>query len=169
MEELHVVMDQQIDIRKHRLEHAALSKDTNRLWSLIAAAIEEANIIFHKLEGKQTANMRGRSKATNQTCDGGLLKEAGNYASNDAPTWIAKHRNAAVDHTVQGNSLIKVAREMRATARLCGGTAKVAVNTYQTTTMMEAYRKPAEDHGPTSADTDAGGLRHQAKRMRIMP
>ena len=66
-------MDQRTDNRKYRLEYVANGKDTDRQWSLINAAIEEANIKFHNLESTQATKMRGRSKATYQTCDRGLL------------------------------------------------------------------------------------------------
>lgn len=83
VDELHTAMDQQIDNRQHRLEHVALSKDTNRLWTLIIAAVKEANIHFHKLGGKQASKMRGRSEVTYQTCDRGLLKGSENKANDD--------------------------------------------------------------------------------------
>ena len=38
--ELHKAMGEQVHKRKHRLEHAAYTGDTAKLWDLIAAAME---------------------------------------------------------------------------------------------------------------------------------
>ena len=55
-------MDQQIMKRKHRIAVARQDNDTTMMWDLIAAAVEQANILFHKLQGKDAKKMRGRSK-----------------------------------------------------------------------------------------------------------
>ena len=67
-------MDEQADNRKWRLEGAAHRKDTSQQWDLITAAVEEANIRYHKLEGKEATKMRGRSKVTFKNCERNLLK-----------------------------------------------------------------------------------------------
>ena len=57
-------MDKQIDNRHSRILHAELTKDTTTQWDLIAAAVEEANIRYHGLVGKESSKMRRRSKIT---------------------------------------------------------------------------------------------------------
>ncbi len=57
-------MGQQHEKRKHRLTHAAHTKDTDKQYDLIAAIAEEANIDFHGLQGKEATKMRGRSRIT---------------------------------------------------------------------------------------------------------
>ena len=53
-------MDEAIGKRKYRLQHAVAIKDTNTQAALVAAAVEEANISFHSLKGKEATKMRGR-------------------------------------------------------------------------------------------------------------
>ena len=60
--ELHKLMDEQIEQRQHRLKHAKFMKDTTRIWQLIAAAVEKANIAFHGLQEKEAKKMEGRSR-----------------------------------------------------------------------------------------------------------
>ena len=61
MEELHKEMDDTLESREHKLEHAIKTKDTSTQWDLIAAAVVEAVINSFKLEGKEAKKMRGRS------------------------------------------------------------------------------------------------------------
>ena len=62
--ELHSLMDEQIQKRQHRFGQAIHSKDTTRIWQLIAAAVEQANIAFNHLRGKEATKMQGKSKIT---------------------------------------------------------------------------------------------------------
>ena len=39
-----------------------MRRDTNVQWALIAAATEEANILYHNLLGRDATNMKGRSR-----------------------------------------------------------------------------------------------------------
>ena len=48
-EKLQQLMDEQADTRKHRFAHALRMRDTTMIWDLVAAAAEQANIIFHNL------------------------------------------------------------------------------------------------------------------------
>ena len=57
-------MDEQIKKREQRFQEATQKKDVNQQWDLIAAAFEEANIIFHGLKAKDATRARGRSKIT---------------------------------------------------------------------------------------------------------
>ena len=63
---LHDLIDKHLEKREYRLLQAKAKKDTDRQWQLIAAAVEDANIEFHLLEGKDAKKMRGRSKVTFQ-------------------------------------------------------------------------------------------------------
>ena len=51
---LHDETDAQIENRRMRLCEAVPHKDTDRLWQLITAALEEASIGFHKLDGQRS-------------------------------------------------------------------------------------------------------------------
>ena len=57
-------MDEQVQHRQHRLKHAIHTKDTTRIWQLIAAAVEQANIAFNHLRGKEATKMQGRPRIT---------------------------------------------------------------------------------------------------------
>ena len=47
MQGLHEIMDEAVEKRHYRFEQAVLLEDTTRLWDLVAAAFEEANIRYH--------------------------------------------------------------------------------------------------------------------------
>ena len=72
---LHDLIDKHLGKREFRLLQAKAKKDTDRQWQLIAAAVEDANIEFHLLEGKDAKKMRGRSKVTFQKKRNRRLKE----------------------------------------------------------------------------------------------
>ena len=63
---LHAEMDKQLQARRTRLEQAVHEEDTEQLWKLITATVEEGFIMFFQLEGKEAHAMRGRSKVTFQ-------------------------------------------------------------------------------------------------------
>lgn len=62
--------------------------------------------------------MSGGSKVSSQTGDKGLLEGAENVAGDYDLKSIAKIRNAAADHTVQGNRAFNMARRAKAMARI---------------------------------------------------
>ena len=64
IKELHDEMDKQVARRASRFQYAALMRDTTTQWDLVAAAVEEANISYHGLAGRDATKMRGRSKIT---------------------------------------------------------------------------------------------------------
>ena len=103
---LHAEMDKHIDNRHSRFLHAELTKDTTTQWDLIAAAVEEANVRYHGLVGKESSKMRGRSKTSSKKQSGNVL-EGIEYAEDTAEqvkrtNWL---RKAAGDHTVMGKSM----------------------------------------------------------------
>ena len=55
-------MDQQIAKRQHRMALARYKKDTTGMCDLVAAAVEQAAIHVHNLQGKEATKMRGRSR-----------------------------------------------------------------------------------------------------------
>ena len=55
-------MNLAIEKRKYRLDYAARTRDTDRQWDLVAAAVEEGVIEFFQLKGSDATKMRGRSK-----------------------------------------------------------------------------------------------------------
>ena len=74
LEELQVLMDHQIEKRHHRFELAIHTRNVQRMWDLIAAAFEEANILFHGLKEVQAKKARGRSRITYQKAEKDPLK-----------------------------------------------------------------------------------------------
>jgi len=71
---LHDLMDKHLEKRKHRLQAAAINKNTTRQWDLIAAAAEDANIEYHQLTGVEAKKMRGRSRITFQKVETTTLR-----------------------------------------------------------------------------------------------
>jgi hypothetical protein len=75
LKQLHEEMDRQLEKREHRLRWAAHNKNTTSQWDLIAAAFEEANIVFHDLKkgrgGKSQGAVQGPVQKQNQGCTGG--------------------------------------------------------------------------------------------------
>ena len=114
IEGLHQAMDQAIDKRKHRLDYAALQRDTDTQWDLIAAGVEEGVIDFFKLQGKEATKMRGRSKITFDNKTKRLLQGIEDDEANadlvSRATWL---RTAANCHTKLGNRIINLARTMK--------------------------------------------------------
>ena len=110
-------MDDQIEKREWRFKEAALQQNTTRQWQLIAAAVEEANIIFHKLTGREATKMRGRSKVTfrSKTKDAlkGMERSEDHENEVEYAKWMQKQ---AGEHAKLGNKLINTARRMKANA-----------------------------------------------------
>ena len=75
IEILHGHMDEQISKRHYRLLQAQVAGDTTIQWDLIAAAMEEANIDYHQLKGREATKMRGRSKVVFQNKENIALRE----------------------------------------------------------------------------------------------
>ena len=61
LKELHKLIDEQIEKRQHRIALAQAQKDTTRQWDLVAAAVEQANIEYHKLQGTEAKTFKGIS------------------------------------------------------------------------------------------------------------
>ena len=64
MEELHKMMDEAFENRKHRIRDAVKMKSTSMQWDLIVAGVEEAVIQFLKLEAKEATKLERRSTIT---------------------------------------------------------------------------------------------------------
>ena len=62
MEELHKYMDEEVGLRTCKVQEAKQSKDANRLWDLVTAAVEEAFVRYLELEGLKAMRMKGTSK-----------------------------------------------------------------------------------------------------------
>ena len=119
--ELHEHMDQQSMKRIHRMALARFNKDTTWMWDLVAATVEQANIQFHNLQGKEATKMRGRSRITLKKQVKDMLQ--GNEDDPDETILASRAnwlRGVAQDHAAQGNRLINVARRMKAGSK--GGT-----------------------------------------------
>ena len=106
-----------IEKRQHRLKLAQAQKDTTRQWHLIAAAVEEANIEYHKLSDKQVAKMRGRSKITFKATTQYAFKWVGNHAEEEDVTRMEMLNDIAAKHNVLGNKLKSVSKRMITNAR----------------------------------------------------
>ena len=75
LQELRKLMDAAIGRRKAMLHLAAHNRNTVMQWDLITAAVEQANIEFHGLKGKEAKKMRGRSKVEFMKEETGLTRE----------------------------------------------------------------------------------------------
>ena len=53
IKELREEMVKQVARRTYRFEDAAMQLDTTTQWDLVAAAVEETNINYHRLTGKK--------------------------------------------------------------------------------------------------------------------
>ena len=75
LESLHGHMDEQIRKRHYRLLQAHVAGDTTIQWDLIAAAMQETNIDYHELKGREATKMRWSSKAVFQNNEKTALRE----------------------------------------------------------------------------------------------
>ena len=64
LEGLQTCIDKHIERRGYRFQYAEAKQENRTQWNLIAAALEEVNIEFHNLQGREATKMRGRSKVT---------------------------------------------------------------------------------------------------------
>ena len=114
MQVLHEAMDRQIDRRKHRLNHAHMHRNTSRMWDLIAAVVEEANIEVHGLKDAAATKMRGRSRITvkkrNKSILDGIDQLDQSAESASRANWL---RAVAGTHARMGNRLVNIARRMK--------------------------------------------------------
>ena len=62
--ELHDERDKQVARRACRFRDAAMREDTTTQWDLVPASVEEANIHYHEVIGRDAIKMRGRPKTT---------------------------------------------------------------------------------------------------------
>ena len=134
-------MDEQIKKRQHRIKLAQNQRNTTRQWDLVAAAVEQANIEFHKLDGAEAKKMRGRSKIVfkDRTKDSlqGAEAEGENAELISKAKWL---RHIAAMHTTLGNKLINVARRIKANARLQGSDNKKNENNTLIRKTLKAYQ-----------------------------
>lgn len=100
-----------------RFAYAVSQRDTTQQRDLIAALVEEASIIDHKLTGKEATKMRGRSNITSKKCERNLLEGAEKEARDEDIDRLAKLRKSAGEHTSQGSKLLNLARMMKLTPR----------------------------------------------------
>ena len=162
LKELHQHMDAQINNRFSRLRHAAITKDTTKQWDLVAAAVEEAGIIFFNLKERAAKKMRGRSRIAfkNKTRNvlNGIEEEESNAEAATRVEWL---RKAAGDHTKLGNKLINVARRMKTAARNKEHTEKNEENANLNKATCEAYEQLASNISKKMQLTE-----HQKKQMK---
>ena len=114
-EELHEKMDMQIDSRHHRFEHAKLMKNVDRMYDLLAAAFEEANINFFGLTNVAARKARGRSKVNISNNKGSSLRGTDKLEECeeevDHARWLRKHADV---HNGLGNKLTSLAKRLKA-------------------------------------------------------
>ena len=116
------------------------SKDTTRMWDLVAAAVEQANIQFHKLQGKDAKKMRGRSKITFEKQVKNMLQ--GTEGEPDETEFVTRAnwlRRLAQEHAAQGNRLINVARRMKVGAKAGARDPKSQANHTYNAATLDAY------------------------------
>ena len=78
-------MDEEADKRKHRFVYARYLRDTTMIWDLVAAAAEQANIVFHNLQGGEAEKMRGRSKVSFKSTTKDMLQCAEDGRAKQSP------------------------------------------------------------------------------------
>ena len=61
-EQLHAIMKIQVTKRHHRLTYAAHLGDTDTLWDLITAAMEEAFVQYFDLKGAEANKMKRKKQ-----------------------------------------------------------------------------------------------------------
>ena len=97
---LHGHMKDQIEKRIHRLEHAKHTRNTDRLWDLIVASMEESFTEYFDLKGVKANKMRGRNatRIINKTAE---KKKMPQCEDNAVKRWCRRVGN----HTAQANRL----------------------------------------------------------------
>ena len=92
---------------------------------MIVAAVEQANIFFHNLTGKDAKKMKGRSRITFKRKTRNVLqgiKEDENAEMATRADWL---RKVPGEHAAMGNKLINIARRMKANVRQKGSSNKM--------------------------------------------
>ena len=138
IKELHDEMDKQVARRASRFQYAAPMRDTTTQWDLVAAAVEEANISYHGLIGKDFTKRQVKDHLQTK-CENilaGIQVDEEIAEKVQRTTWLKK---AAGDHTAMGNKLINVARRMNVNARSKGEHDKVKLDHRLIATTMVAY------------------------------
>ena len=111
-------MDDQVMKRKHRFDAAAANKDTDRQWNLVAAAFEEANIIYHGLTGKEATKAKGRSNISFKNSKRDALTEKEKLEEeHDLEEKVKWLRNVADKHIIMSNELTNISRRMKVNER----------------------------------------------------
>jgi len=149
------LMDEQEEARRHRFAYAHEARDTTMIWDLVAAAAEQANIIFHNLQGKEANKMKGRSKVCFRNSTRNMLQgieegEQDNHFAAKA-NWL---RGLAQDHAAQGNRLTNIARRMKAIAGMCDEPLRTRDNQVYNQETLKAYLKQAKASGEKSNLTE---------------
>ena len=155
LQELRKLMDAAIERGKARLHLAAHDRNTGLQWDLITAAVEQANIEFHGLKGKEAKKMRGRSKVEFMKEETGLTRELqegeGEEELKTRAEWL---RAMSHDHAEMGNKLINVARRMKSMAMNKHDKAKAEINQKYNEDTMQAYKRTAEARSKKKELTD---------------
>ena len=91
-----------------------LLEDTTRLWDLVAAAFEEANIRYDNLSGKQAKKVKCWSKNAYQKSERNVLQGREDLETSVAQITKAEWlREIPERHTVLGNKVQNIARRMK--------------------------------------------------------
>ena len=80
---LHQAIDEQITLREWRMALAVYQGNADKLWDLIAAAIENGFIKYLGLTGQDASKMRGRNVVRIRTEKAGDKKRTRNSQSED--------------------------------------------------------------------------------------
>ena len=144
---MHEHMDQQMEMRKHRMALARRCMDTTRMWDLVAAVVEQANIQLHELQGKDAKKMRGRSKITFEKQVKSMLQGIeGEPEEKDFATRADWLRRLAQEHAAQGNRLINVSRRMKVGAKADSRDVKSQANHTYNRATFDAYIQKGEGY-----------------------
>ena len=116
---LHEAIDEQLEQREGRMMEAILQGNTEKLWGLIAAAIENGFIAHLGLNREEASKMRGRNVVRIRANDGSTLSQKDDReeekeeqavdGKNKKKRWLSR----AGKHAMQANRLINIARRMQ--------------------------------------------------------
>ena len=182
---LHQAIDEQISLREWRMSLAVNQSNADKLWDLIAAAIENGFTKHFGLVGEDASKMRGRNVVRIRTEEGGdksrrMSRKPDDGQAEDNPGPNASDRSGpkkdrsdkkrwlsrAGKHATQANRLINVARRMKA-PKLPVDDARKKINDTNNRETMRAYFKEGErlgyagddavqDHPSPQLDADVG-------------
>ena len=138
-------MDEQIKKRQHRIKLAQVQRNTTRQWDLVAAPVEQANIVFHKLGGAEAKKMKGRSKVAFKQVEKSALEGAEKEAEHaEDITRLEMLRSLAADHNLLGNKLNSIATRMKTNARCKDNKERCDENVRINNQTLKAYFHHAE-------------------------